>query len=70
MDISSFHFEKESLLYIEAIEPSLILQIKKVDLIYLFKNHQKFNIIFRVIIEKQIYGIAKPGIAKHKFYCP
>jgi CRP-like cAMP-binding protein len=53
MDISSFHFEKDSRLYIEAIEPSIILQIKKPDLINLFSNHKKFNIIFRVIIENK-----------------
>jgi CRP-like cAMP-binding protein len=53
MDISSFHSEKESRLYIEAIEPSVILQIDKPTLIYLYQNHQKFCRIFRVIIENK-----------------
>lgn len=50
-DIGSFHSMKGSLLYIEAIEPSVILQIEKSDLIYLYHNHPKFDRIFRVIIE-------------------
>jgi CRP-like cAMP-binding protein len=53
MDIGSFHSEKESRLYIETIEPSVILQIDKPTLIYLYQNHQKFCIIFRVIIENK-----------------
>lgn len=53
MDIGSFHSEKPSLLYIEAIEPSVILQIDKLNLIYLFSNYKKFNIDFRVIIENK-----------------
>jgi CRP-like cAMP-binding protein len=50
-DIGSFHSEKESELYIEAIEPSVILQLHKKDLIHFFTHHPKFNRIFRVIIE-------------------
>lgn len=53
MDIGSFHSEKPSMLYIEAIEPSVILQIDKLNLIYLFSNYKKFNIDFRVIIENK-----------------
>ncbi len=53
MDIGSFHSEKPSLLYIEAIEPSVILQIDKSNLIYLFSTYKKFNIDFRVIIENK-----------------
>ena len=53
MDIGSFHSENPSLLYIEAIEPSVILQIDKPNLIILFKNYKKFNIDFRVIIENK-----------------
>ncbi len=36
---------------IEAIEPSVILQIELQDLVYLYKHFPKFNIMFRVIIE-------------------
>lgn len=53
MDLGSFHSEKLSRLYIEAIEPSVILQIDKPTLIYLYQNHEKFSRIFRVIIENR-----------------
>jgi CRP-like cAMP-binding protein len=52
-DNGSFHSEKPSRLYIEAIEPSIVLQIDKLNLIYLFHNHQKFDRIFRVIAENK-----------------
>jgi len=52
-DMGSFHLENPSRLYIEAIESSVILQIKKTDLIYLFTHYRKFNIDFRVIIENK-----------------
>ncbi|MCC9070486.1 Crp/Fnr family transcriptional regulator [Flavobacterium sp. F-65] len=50
-DIDSLHKEKPSKLYIEAIEPSIILQISKGDLWYLYTNYPKFDRNFRVIIE-------------------
>ncbi len=50
-DIDSLHKEKPSKLYIEAIEPSVILQISKGDLWYLYTNFPKFDRNFRVIIE-------------------
>ncbi len=50
-DIDSLHKERPSKLFIEAIEPSTILQISKGDLWYLYTNHPKFNRNFRVIIE-------------------
>lgn len=53
MDIGSFHSERESRLNIEAIEPSVILQIDKPTLIHLYQNHPKFCRIFRVIIENK-----------------
>lgn len=53
MDIGSFHSGKESRLYIEAIEPSVILQIEKTNLIYLYHNYPKFDRIFRIIIENK-----------------
>lgn len=51
VDIGSFHSEKESRLYIEAIEPSVILQIEKSNLLYLYTHYPKFDRNFRVIIE-------------------
>ncbi|SEN91659.1 cAMP-binding domain of CRP or a regulatory subunit of cAMP-dependent protein kinases [Chitinophaga rupis] len=52
-DIGSFHSGKPSRLYIEAIEPSVILQIDATNLIYLYHNHPKFDRIFRVIAENK-----------------
>lgn len=53
MDINSFHSGKESRLYIEAIEPSIILQIDQADLIYLYHNYPKFDRIFRIMVENK-----------------
>ena len=50
-DISSFHSEKATVFFIEAIEASKILQLEKSNLIYLYTHHPKFNRTFRVIIE-------------------
>lgn len=52
-DISSFHSETASPLFIEAMEPSVILQIDKTNLIFLYHHHPKFHRIFRVIIEEK-----------------
>lgn len=52
-DIGSFHTEKPSKLFIEAIEPSVILQIEKQDLLFLYINVPKFDRNFRVIIENK-----------------
>ncbi len=52
-DIGSFHSEHPSQLYIEAIEPSTILQLSKQDLIYFYEKSIKFNRIFRVIVENE-----------------
>ena len=57
MDIGSFHSGKPSSLYIEAIEPSVVLLIDKTNLIYLFANFKKFNIDFRVMIENKFVAI-------------
>jgi CRP-like cAMP-binding protein len=53
VDIGSFHSDKESRLYIEAIEPAVILQIEKSNLLYLYTNYPKFDRNFRVIIENK-----------------
>ncbi|KFF10378.1 cyclic nucleotide-binding protein [Chryseobacterium soli] len=52
-DLGSFYSEKPSKLFIEAIEPSTILQIEKQDLLYLFMNSPKFDRNFRVIVEEK-----------------
>ncbi|MGY6650104.1 Crp/Fnr family transcriptional regulator [Wenyingzhuangia sp. IMCC45574] len=53
-DIESFHSEEPSRLYIEAIENSIILQIRKQDQLDLFVNYPKFNRIFRVFTENAL----------------
>lgn len=52
-DIGSFHSEQPSQLYIEAIEPSAVLQISKQDLLHFYEHSIKFNRIFRVIVENE-----------------
>jgi CRP-like cAMP-binding protein len=53
-DIGSFHSEAPSRLNIEAIESSIILQIKKADQLRLFAEYPKFNRIFRVFTENAL----------------
>ena len=53
-DIGSFHTEEPSKLYIEAMENSIILQIKKEDQLKLFVDYPKFNRIFRVLTENAL----------------
>jgi CRP-like cAMP-binding protein len=52
-DLSSFYSEKPSVLYIEAVEPTVALQIKHDDLLYLYINYHKIDHNFRVIIEQK-----------------
>ena len=52
-DIGSFHREKQSKLFIEAIEPSVILQIEKQDLYFLYRSISKLDRIFKVIVENK-----------------
>jgi CRP-like cAMP-binding protein len=56
-DIGSFHSEQPSQLYIEAIENSVILQIKKEDQLRLFIDYPKFNRIFRVFTENALVSL-------------
>ncbi|WP_255373403.1 Crp/Fnr family transcriptional regulator [Chitinophaga sp. CF118] len=52
-DLASFYSEKPSMVYIEAIEPSSILQIEHADLLYLYTNYHKFDRNFRIIVEQR-----------------
>ncbi|GAB3517861.1 Crp/Fnr family transcriptional regulator [Emticicia fontis] len=52
-DIGSFHSKKPSKLFIEAIEPSEILQIELQDLYFLYINIPKLDRIFKVIVENK-----------------
>ena len=58
-DLNSFYAEQPGGVYIEAIEPSVILQIKRPDLIYLYSNYMKFNSSFRIIIERKYIELQK-----------
>jgi CRP-like cAMP-binding protein len=58
-DIGSFHSEQPSRLYIEAMENSVILQIKKEDQLKLYVDFPKFNRIFRVFTENALISFQK-----------
>jgi CRP-like cAMP-binding protein len=50
-DLGSFYSEKPSELYIEAMENSVVIQIKKEDMLFFFTNYSKFDRNFRVLVE-------------------
>lgn len=52
-DISSFHSQKPSKLFIEAMEASEIAQFEREDLYFLYQNVPKLDRIFKVIIENK-----------------
>jgi CRP-like cAMP-binding protein len=52
-DLHSFYALEPSRMYIEAVEPSIILQIQHDDLLYLFVNYHKFDRNFRIITERK-----------------
>ncbi|OIN59416.1 Crp/Fnr family transcriptional regulator [Arsenicibacter rosenii] len=52
-DIGSFHAGTPSGFFIEAIEPSVILQIEQQDLYFLYLNIPKLDRIFKVIVENK-----------------
>jgi CRP-like cAMP-binding protein len=58
-DLGSFYSENPSELYIEAMEPSVIFQIEKTDLLYLFSHYPKFNIRFKVLVENAFIRLQK-----------
>ena len=58
-DLGSFHSEKPSQLNIEALENSVILQIRKDDQIRLFIDFPKFNQIFRVLTENALISLQR-----------
>lgn len=50
-DLGSFHGVKPSVLNIDALEDTVVLQISRDDLITLYTKAPKFNLIFRVLVE-------------------
>jgi CRP-like cAMP-binding protein len=51
-DLGSFHGERPTVLNIDALEDTVVLQISHTDLISLYIKAPKFDRIFRVLIEK------------------
>lgn len=58
-DMGSFYSMQKSELYIEALEPSVILEIERKQLIELFEGYPKFNIVFRVLAENAFIHLQK-----------
>jgi CRP-like cAMP-binding protein len=56
-DLASFYDQTPSLLYIEAIEPSVILQIRHDKVIEMYVASHKFDRNFRIIIERKYISI-------------
>lgn len=59
LDMESFYFGKPSRLNIEAIETSIVYQIRKEDQFKLFVDYPKFNRIFRVLCENALISTQK-----------
>ncbi|HTF29034.1 MAG TPA: Crp/Fnr family transcriptional regulator [Flavitalea sp.] len=51
MDLGSFHGEKHSMLNIDALEDTVVLQISRPDLVFIYLAAPKFDRIFRVLLE-------------------
>ena len=58
-DIGSFYTGEPSKMNIEAIENSIVLQIKKEDQCRMFVEHPKFNRLFRVFTENALVSSQK-----------
>jgi len=58
-DIGSFYNETPTELYIDALEPTEILQIGKPDLTEAFVNYPSFDRVFRVMIENAFVALQK-----------
>ena len=58
-DFQSFYNEEPSSLYIEAVEPAIVLQIQHKDLLYLYINYHKFDRNFRIIMEQKLMEYQK-----------
>jgi CRP-like cAMP-binding protein len=56
-DLASFYDVTPSLLYIEAIEPSVILQIKHDKVIEMYVASHKFDRNFRIIVERKYISL-------------
>lgn len=52
-DLSSLYGEQPSRVYIEALEPTTVLQIRREDLLSLFTGYHTFDRNFRIIVERK-----------------
>ena len=52
-DLASFYAQKASGVYIEAMEPAVVLQIEHQDLLGLYVDYHKFDRNFRIIVERK-----------------
>lgn len=51
-DLASFYAEQPSRVYIEALEPATVLQIRHDDLLNLFTRYHTFDRNFRILVER------------------
>ena len=58
-DNDSFHNKQPSKLNIDAIEDTIVLQITRENLMRLYTKSRKFNLIFRVLIEKEYTALQR-----------
>lgn len=58
-DIQSFFSNEPSKLYIEAMENSFVLQIKREDQFKMYQEYPKFNRIFRVLAENHVVSLQR-----------
>jgi CRP/FNR family transcriptional regulator, anaerobic regulatory protein len=58
-DLGSFHSEKPSELNIDALDDTMVLQIKRNDLVSMYLHAPKFDRIFRVLIENSFVNLQK-----------
>lgn len=56
-DLASFYGEKPSNVYIEAVEPAVILQIRHDELLSLYIRYHKFDRNFRIISERKFIDL-------------
>ncbi|HVS92529.1 MAG TPA: Crp/Fnr family transcriptional regulator [Mucilaginibacter sp.] len=52
-DLNSFYSEQPSQLFIQALEPCTVLQIRHDNVLYLYTKYHKFDHNFRVIFEQK-----------------
>ena len=51
-DLASFYAGQPSRVYVEALEPATVLQIRHDDLLDLFTHYHKFDRNFRILVER------------------